>query len=160
MPWYESQLAGTVIGAVLGFFLAYVPTAVERYRSRRALIHLLRTEIASSTARLSDKISHARRVHDAALQGRACRIFTSDQRLDQVFSANLPNLVWIRPEQAAKVFQFYQIVGKCNGLIEALSQDVVEEGDDSSEFCASLHRLIEMMSQGVSDGVRLAADLR
>jgi hypothetical protein len=159
MPWYESQLVGTIIGAGLGFFLAYIPTAIERRRSRRALLSLMRTEIAAATEQLKEKVEQAERMLAAAAEGKACQIFTSERRLDEVFTANLANLTSIQSQHAVDLLKFHQIISRYTGLVNALSQDEVGAGGDTSDFCRALRRLIEFMEEGIATGERITMKL-
>lgn len=159
MVWYESQLAGTIIGAALGFLFAYVPSALERRRARKCLLHLLRAEIAVATEQLREKIADARRILESVSRGGGCKIFTSERRLDEIFAANLINMVTIKPYQAEEIFRFYQSVARYRGLSKVLSQDSIKQGDDNSEFCEALSRLIEFMDDGISRGDRIVSEL-
>jgi hypothetical protein len=159
MPWYESQLVGTIIGAVLGFFMAYIPTAIERRRSRRALLRLMRMEIAAATEQLKEKVEQAKRMVAAAADGKACQIYTSERQLDEVFTANLANLTSLRPEDSIDLLSFHQVISRYTGLVNALSQDGLEAGDDASDYCRSLRRLMEFMEEGIAIGERITMRL-
>lgn len=159
MQWYESQLAGTIIGAVLGFLLAYIPTAVEKRRVRKCLLRLLKIEIAAVTDQLKERVSDFRSVLEAVSKGEACEIFISDGRSDEIFTANLVNMTMIKPHQAEEIYGFYRIVGKQRSLIKALSQDKIVEGEDNSEFCRTLSRVIDLMGDSISRGDRIAKGL-
>jgi hypothetical protein len=159
MPWYESQLAGTIFGTVLGFLLAYVPSTIERRRIRKCLIRLLKVEIASVTDQLRGRIADFRSVLEDVSKGESCETFTSDGRSDEIFTANLVNMTIIEPDQAEKICGFYQSISKQRGLIRALSQDKIIKGEDNSEFCRTLSLAIETMADGVSRGDRLAKEL-
>lgn len=93
MPWYESQLAGTVIGTVLGFLLAFIPNAIERQRARKCLLRLLKAEISSATDQLRNEIGDFRSTLDAVSKGEPCEIYTSERRLDEVFTSKLAHIV-------------------------------------------------------------------
>lgn len=159
MPWYESQLAGTVIGTLLGFFLAFIPNAIERRRARRCLLRLLKAEIISITDRLREEVSKFRSTLEAVSNGEACEIFTSERRLDEIFTANLVNMAAFQPQHAEAIFGFYHTVGSHRGLIKALSQDKIDEGEDSAEFCKVLSQIIGLRDDGISRGDRLIREL-
>jgi len=159
MPWYESQLVGTIFGTVLGFLLAYIPSIIERQRIRKCLIRLLKVEIASVTGQLKDRIADFRSVLEDVSKGESCEIFTSDGRSDEIFTANLVNMTIIEPHQAEEICGFYQSISKQRGIIRALSQDKIIKGEDNSEFCRMLSTVIELMADGISRGDRLAKEL-
>ncbi len=159
MPWYESQLIGTVIGTVLGFFLAFIPNALEGRRARKCLLHLLKAEIASVTDQLRDEIGGLRSTLAAVSKGEGCEIYISERRLDEVFAANLANLATFQPHHIEAIFGFYHSVAKHRGIINALSQDKIEEGEHSLEFCQSLNRVIDLVEDGISRGDRLLREL-
>ena len=159
MPWYETQLVGTVSGTVLGFLLAFIPNAIERRRARKCLLRLLRAEITSIIDELSEKLDAVRSTLEAVSKGEACEIFTSERRLDEIFTANLVNMATFQPQHTEAIFGFYQTVGRHRGLIKALSQDKIKEGEDNSEFSKVLSQIIILMEDGISRGNRLIKEL-
>lgn len=159
MPWYESQIVGTIFGTVLGFLLAYIPSTLERRRVRKCLVRLLKVEIASITNQLKERILEFSKALEEVSKGEACEIFASDGRADEIFTANLVNMTIIEPHQAEEICSFYQSIGKQRGLIRALSQDEIKEGEDNSEFCRALSQVISFMQDGISKGDRIIKDL-
>jgi hypothetical protein len=155
MPWYESQLAGTIVGTLLGFLLAFIPSAVERRRVRNCLLRLLKTEIASVTDQLRGRIADFQGVLKDVAGGEVYEIFASDGRLDEIFAANIVNMTMVDPRQAEEICRFYQSVGKQRGLIRALSQDKLKEGEDNSEFCRTLSQVVALMDDSISRGDRI-----
>jgi hypothetical protein len=159
MPWYESQLAGTVIGTILGFILAFIPNALEKRRAHKCLRLLLKAEIRSIIDQLKDRVVDVRSTLEATSKGESCEIFSSDRRIDEIFTANLVNMASFAPEHAEAIFGFYQTVGRHQGLIKALSQDKIEEGEDSAEFCKALGQVISLMEDGILRGDHLIKEL-
>jgi hypothetical protein len=160
MPWYESQLVGTIAGTVLGFLLSYIPTAIERRRVRRSLLTLLRAEISSATDYLREKIIDYRDALEMVSKGDVVELFYSERRLDEVFAANLLNMASIDPRQAGELFRFYQSVAKYRSLIRALSQTKLDPKDDNSDFCNELKRVIGFMESGIARGDALVTSLQ
>lgn len=159
MQWYESQLAGTVIGAFLGFVFSYVPSAVERFRTRRSLLRLLRAEIFSVTEYLRERIADYRDLLASMQKGGSGELYFSDRRLDEIFFANLVNIVTLDPQTASEILSFYQAVGKYRGLVKALSLTKLEPDEDNSDFCQQLAKVVELMESGIVRGDRLVAGL-
>ena len=159
MPWYESQLIGTIIGTVLAFLLSYIPSTIERIRARRCLLRLLRAEISSITDLLRERAVDYRDGLELSLKGKPCPIYVSDRRLDEIFAANLVNIASIDSRNASEILSFYQIVAKYRGLVKALSLTKFNPEDDNSDYCEQLKRVISFLEAGVARGDRLVERL-
>lgn len=152
MPWYESQLIGTIIGTVLGFLLSYIPNAIERIRTRRCLLRLLRAEISSITEQLRERVVDYRDSLESMLKGEPCEIYFSDRRLDEIFAANLVNIASINSRRVSEILSFYQVVSKYRGLVKALSLTNLNPEEDNSDFCKQLEKVIAFIESGVARG--------
>ena len=159
MPWYESQMIGTVTGTVLGFLLSYIPTAVEKRRVRTSLLRLLKAEISSTTDYLREKIVDYREALEAVLKGDGVELYYSERRLDEIFTANILNMANIDPHQGDEIFRFYQSINNYRSLIRALSQTKPDPNNDNSDFSNELKRVIGFMESGIARGDAIVTSL-
>jgi hypothetical protein len=157
--WYESQLAGTVIGTVLGFLLSVGPKIFERRRTRRCLIRLLRLDVTSIAEHLKALIGEYRDALDSVSKGKGFEFYPSDRRLDEIFLANLGDVSALYTELAAELYRFYNGVARYRALVKALSQTKLKAHDDNADVCGQLRSLIQIIEAATARGDRLVSSL-
>lgn len=124
VPWYESQLVGVIVGAVLGFISSFLPRYIDQRRKRGVLRAALSVEIRMIVDHWAARIPVYSEYITTLVNRGPCSIYYASERdPDVVFKSNAGNLGLFPPTVINDLVLFYVMVGDLQSRIRAL-QDV------------------------------------
>lgn len=131
--WYNSQILGVIVGAVLGFLFSYVPRKLEEYRSQCAFRRVLKSELEQATLRLMHHRNICRKCWDQIANRRLHPdntmnyiknewLYTTDYPTN-IFKANVDKLVIFSDNMIKDLFIFYAKIEDCKKRVTELEQE-------------------------------------
>lgn len=166
-PWYESQLVGVVVGAVLGFVSSFLPRYFEERQKRSLLRDALKAEIGAIVEHWRTRIPvYSDYITTLRKRGPCAIYYASERDPDVVFQSNAGNLGLLPPNVVNDLVLFYVKVGDLHSRIRAL-QDVFQNYNtrtdptlDTDFLVGAIERALEMMKSIIEQGNAVLSDLR
>ena len=131
--WYNSQILGVIVGAVLGFIFSYVPKKIEECHSRRAFRRVLKSELEQVTLRLmhhrnicvncwNEIANHKLDPSNTMNYMNHWLLYTTDYPTN-IFKANVDKLAIFSDDVIKKLFAFYASAEDCRQRMIELERD-------------------------------------
>ncbi|WP_289021960.1 hypothetical protein [Desulfobacter postgatei] len=164
-PWYEAQIVGVSIGAILGFLLSYVPQKIDEVRLRSKLKKALKADIREIVASAKPALDKITESMEALKKNKKAAIYPANIGTSIVYEANISNIGILNKDSVETLVEFYSLVEKTKSILFTTSE-VLEKFNTKTvtvidrDFVLQGHTsLIQMYTQIMEDGPLLIKKL-
>ena len=164
-PWYESQLIGVVLGAILGFLFSFVPERLVERRKTRILLRALKTEVDLITRDKAERIPIYENYLRTLESGGVCTLYASGRTSDSVYRSNTGSIGVLPESIVADLVAFYDKVAQFQARVGAV-QSVLDRYNvradaalDTTFIIQMFEKTITLMEEIVHSGKKLSPTL-
>jgi len=164
-PWYESQLVGVVVGAILGFLLSFIPNRFVERRKVRVLSRALKAEADLIVREKAERIPIYENYLRTLDSGGPCSIYSSGRASDRVYQANTTSVGSLPGDLVTDLVAFYHKVEQFQIRIGAIESVVdrynvgTDSNLDSHFIINTFKKTIKIMEEIVELGKKLSVRL-